>query len=96
MAKLVFGYNFGKLSVAVVKSEGQTLGKGDWREIDPATMTPELQEAYGKLKEARRLAAVAKGEFEAMMTKAAGFEAKPTVAKASPKAVSLADYLATI
>ena len=94
MAKLVFGYNFGKLSVAIVKTVGQKLDKGDWTTIDPDSLSPELQQAYSELREARKLANEVRAKFEAMMTKEVGLEPEAKPEPKAKKALSLADYIA--
>ena len=54
--KMLFGYNFGKLSVAIVPAHVKQADKGDWQEIDPASLTDELQDAYQEYKDAYALA----------------------------------------
>ena len=100
--KMLFGYNFGKLSLAVIPATQKTAKKEDWQDVDPATLSEELQvlhaeykDAYAALKATPERKAVddTRKAFEAAMRETAGIVAAP---KAAAKgSVSLADFIAS-
>lgn len=91
--KMLFGYNFGKLSVAVIPAGQDKADRDDWQEIDPASLPDALGDLYQEYKDAYSLAKDAREAFEAAMRDAAGIKAPVKVAKAGAKARSLADFL---
>lgn len=103
MMKMLFGYNFGKLSIAVIPQTQKKAEKEDWAEIDPNSLEDSLQDLYLEYKDRYQAykdspAAVAmrdaRAAFELGMRDTAGLKASPKVAKASKGSLSLADFLA--
>lgn len=101
--KMLIGYNFGRLTIAVIPQEQKKADKEDWREIDPDSLPDELSALYDDYKEWYKLAQEtkemvaakeAKAAFETAMREQAGL-ATAAKAKASNKAVSLSDFLAS-
>ncbi len=92
--KMLFGYNFGKLSIAVIPQAQDKAERGDWREIDVTSLDDDIADAYEEYKDCYRLMKEAKALFEGKMRAKAGLaepKATPKVAKGS---LSLADFLA--
>ena len=88
MAKqMVFGYNFGKLSIAVVEA-GEKAEREDWRELDPSSLPKDIEAQYNAYVELRREANSAKQLFENALRVKLGFEQKARANKAGSKAIS--------
>ena len=81
-----FGYNFGKLSIAVVP-EGTEPTKDDWKELDPNTLPEGERNAYQAYKSHYKAMKEAKVTFENRLRNRCGLVA---VVKAQPKASSKA------
>jgi TPP-dependent pyruvate/acetoin dehydrogenase alpha subunit len=89
--KMLFGYNFGKLSIAVIPAYQDRADKEDWKQIDPNSLPEDMLAAYELYREASREAGELRKAFEDKVKAAAGFKAE---AKPAPKgAVSLASFL---
>lgn len=90
--KLLFGYNFGKLSVAVLPADQLKADKTDWLEINPDTLTPATRKLYDAYKLQASITKSAREAFETDMRGHMGIASaiKPT---ASTKALSFADLV---
>ena len=90
--KLLFGYNFGKLSLAAIPQDQAKADKEDWIEVHPSTLPEDIADAYEIYKEAYREMKDYRLAFEAKMRAHLGVteQAKPV---AKPK-LSLSEYLA--
>ncbi len=91
--KMLFGYNFGKLSIAIIPLSQAKAEKSDWQEIDIDTMDDDMRLAYDSYKDAYRDMKAAREAFEASMRDAAGIADHTAKPAAAPKRQSLADYL---
>ncbi len=93
--KMLFGYNFGKLSIAVIPQGQDKAERDDWTAIDVASLPDDIGDAYEEYKDCYRLMKDAKAMFEGKMRAQAGLtEAKPQ-AKPAKGSLSLADFLAS-
>ena len=99
--KMLFAYNFGKLSLAVIPDSQKKAEKSDWTEIDPETLPDDCQDLLVEYKDAYHDAhntpqyqamKTAKAAFEAAMRSTGGCSTGKAKAKSS-KAVSLASFL---
>lgn len=93
--KMLFGYNFGKLSIAVIPAHQAKAEKGDWMDVDVTELHDDIQLAYEVYKEAYKVAKAHKAHFEALMKDHAGLEDQPKAAPKARQRQSLADYLAS-
>lgn len=89
--KMLFGYNFGKLSIAMVEDRAE---KEDWNEIDPESLSTASRVAYDAYRVQRKKAGELKAEFERIMRREAGIVSGEKTQKASKSAISLSDFLA--
>ena len=87
--KMLFGYMFGKLAVAVIPSYQDKAERDDWRKIDPATLPNEVANAYEAYREANAMAADARRDFEKLFRDTVGFEQPKAVARVSKDTLSL-------
>ena len=93
--KMLFGYNFGKLSIAVIPQAQDKAERGDWREIDVNSLPDDIGDAYEEYKDCYRLMKEAKARFEGKMRDQAGLQEAKATPKASKGSLSLADFLAS-
>ncbi len=92
--KMLFGYNFGKLSIAVIPQWQDKAERENWTAIDVASLPDDIGDAYEEYKDCYKLMKAAKATFETAMREQAGLqEAKPQ-AKPAKGSLSLADFLA--
>jgi len=77
MRTMFFGYNFGKLSLAITR--GKRPEKGDWKEINPVSLGGEIKTAYNEYKAAYKLAKEAREAFERKVRTAAGIDTSKPV-----------------
>ena len=92
--KMLFGYNFGKLSIAVIPLSQAKADKEDWQEVDLDELSPEIRKAYEEYKASYKVTKGHREYFEAVMRGMADIHT-PVKAKAAKVArPSLAEYLA--
>ena len=93
--KMLFGYNFGKLSVARIPQDQDKAEREDWTAIDVASLPEDIADAYEEYKDCYRLMKVAKATFETAMREQAGLAEAKVVSKPAKGSLSLADFLAS-
>jgi len=93
--KMLFGYNFGKLSIAIIPAVQAKAEKQDWVEIEPASLDETAFAAYRDYKAQYAKAKAARELFEQAMRDAAGIATAPAPKPAGAARQSLADYLAS-
>lgn len=90
--KLLFGYNFGKLSTAVIPADQAKAEKGDWLEINPDTMPTPMRKLYDDYKASASATKLAREAFESAFRRDMGI-AGTVKTTASTKALSFADLV---
>ena len=95
MNKLLFGYNWGKASIAIIPVRQEKADKSDWQDVDFSELDPECEAAYEAYKVAYKAAKAAREAYETLMRNAIGIDshAEQRRAVAKPKR-TLASYLA--
>jgi hypothetical protein len=96
--KALFGYNFGRASIAIIPDSQKKASKEDWTQVDFATLPSEAQVAFKafqdyneelKATEAFKRVQAARTEYEMIMRSVLGIKSD----KLSKQ--SFADYLAS-
>ena len=95
MNKMLFGYNFGKLSVAIIPAGQAKAERGDWQEIDANTLPPAAKAKYEAYKAKYREAKGLKDEFEALLREAAGIKGETKAEKAAVPKLTLSQFIAS-
>lgn len=91
--KMLFGYNFGRLSIAAIPQTQAKAEKEDWIDVDVTKLDQSVADAYEVYKEARAIANDLRKEFETKFKASVGYKDTPKVKPVQPKR-SLAEYLA--
>lgn len=95
MNKMLIGYNFGKLSVAIIPATQAKAEKDDWATVDPTTLPSHVQNAYKDYKDAYQVMKEAREVFEQMLREETGIVSPTKVAtKGQTKPLSMADLMA--
>ena len=90
--RMFIGYNFGKLSVAVIGDGVEKPQKEDWRNIDPATLPDDVRRAYTEYKDSYAVTAEFRKDFERKLRSLGGITT-PVVRKNATRSFSLADAI---
>ena len=91
--KMLFGYNFGKLSIAVIPASQEKADRDDWTAIDPASLPDDIADAYEEYKDCYRLMKEAKAAFEGKMRDKAGLVEAKATPKPAKGSLTLAAFL---
>lgn len=95
MNKLLFGYNWGKASIAIIPVRQDKADKNDWQDVDFSELDPECETAYEAYKAAYKAAKAAREQYEALMRGAIGIDSHVSQRRVAAKVRrTLAAYLA--
>ena len=94
MNKLLFGYNWGKASIAIIPVRQDKADKSDWQDVDFSELPGDCETAYEAYKAAYKAAKAAREQYEALMRGAIGVDSVRRERPVAKPKRTLADYLA--